>query len=127
MLLHEWGEPTEEEREEDLREDEQCARREAEAAAQFVPSAMLVRPFKRPRPVIICLSRDVPLAAKENIVRRFESDLPGMTVYIDAENNMGLHVGDLQQALSVRCERIPLIQHRKSLDSTSCTGCMWCE
>lgn len=105
VLPRDWDDPTQEEREEDLLEDEQCARREAEAATQFIPPAVLVRPFKRPRPVVICLSRDVPAAAKENIVRRFESDLPGLTVHIDKEENMGLHVGDLQQALSVRCER----------------------
>ena len=102
LLPHEWDDPTEEEREEDLREDEQCARREAQAATQFVPSAIIARPFQRPRPIVLCLSRDLPGTAKKKIVTQLESDLPGMTIHIDEENSMGLHIGDLQQALSIR-------------------------
>lgn len=102
VLPHEWDNPTEEEWEEDLREDEQCARWEALAATQFVPSAMIARPFQRPRPIVLCLSRDLPGTAKRNIVKQLESDLPGLTIHIDEERNMGLHVGDLQQALSIR-------------------------
>lgn len=71
-------------------------------AAQFVPTAMFVRPFQRARPVVVCLSRDVPAAAKKNIVQQFERDLPGLALHIDEEKNMGLHVGNLQQALSAR-------------------------
>ncbi|CAM9212025.1 unnamed protein product [Ectocarpus sp. 13 AM-2016] len=103
VLPHEWDDPSEEEREEDLREDEQCARYEAQAATQFVPSAMIVRPFQRPRPIVICLSRDLPGSAKTKLVKQLESDLPGLTIHMDEERNMGLHVGDLQRALSIRC------------------------
>lgn len=103
ILLNAWDEPTEEEREEDMREDEQCARWEAEAAVQFIPLGMLVRPFQRPRPIIICVSRDVPAVAKKQITRRLGIDLPGPTIHIDNEKNMGLHIGDLQQALTARC------------------------
>lgn len=102
---HEWDDATEEEREEDLREDEQCARWEASAATQFVAPAMIARPFQRPRPMVICLSRDVPGTAKRRIVQQLESDLPGLTIHIDDERNMSLHVGDLQQALSLRYVR----------------------
>lgn len=102
VLPHEWDDASEEEREEDLREDEQCARWEAHAATQFVPSAMIARPFQRPRPMVICISRDVPGTAKRKIVRHLESDLPGLTIHIDDERNMGLQIGDLQQALSIR-------------------------
>lgn len=102
VLPHEWDDPTEEEREEDIREDEQCARREAEAAMQFVQPAMIVRPFQRPRPVVVCLSRDVPATAKKNIVQRFEHDLPGLAIHIDDDRKMGLQVNELQQALSNR-------------------------
>lgn len=66
---------------------------------------MIARPFQRPRPVVICLSRDVPGTAKRKIVHQLESDLPGLTIHIDNERNMGLHVGDLQQALSLRYVR----------------------
>ncbi|CAN0540717.1 unnamed protein product, partial [Ectocarpus sp. 12 AP-2014] len=103
VLPHEWDDPSEEEREEDLREDEQCARYEAQAATQFVPSATIVRPFQRPRPIVICLSRDLPGSAKTKLVQQLESDLPGFTIHMDEERNVGLHVGDLQRALSIRC------------------------
>lgn len=63
---------------------------------------MIARPFQRPRPIILCLSRDLPGTAKKNIVTQLESDLPGLTIHIDEERNMGLHLGDLQQALSIR-------------------------
>lgn len=101
-----WDEPTEEEREEDLYEDMYCARLEAEAATRFVRPEMLVRPFERPRPVIVCLSRDVPGTAKSRISRQLDQHLPGLTVHIDNENSMGLDVGDLQHALSARCALI---------------------
>lgn len=103
VLPHEWDDPTEEEREEDLREDEQCARWENETANLFVSNAMIRRPFERPRPVVLCLSRDVPESAKKSIVKRLEHDLPGLTIHIDEEDDMGLNASDLQQALSVRC------------------------
>lgn len=102
VLPHEWDDPSEEEREEDLREDEQCARRELQAATQFLSPAMISRPFQRPRPIVICLCRDLPAAAKGNISKKIQSDLPGLTIHIDKEKNMGLHVGDFQQALSSR-------------------------
>ncbi|CAM9286095.1 unnamed protein product, partial [Hapterophycus canaliculatus] len=102
VLPHEWDDPSEEEREEDLREDEKCARRESQAATQFVPPATIARPFQRPRPIVICLCRGLPAAARKHISKQLQSDLPGLTIHIDRENNMGLHVGDLQQALSIR-------------------------
>lgn len=105
VLPHEWDDATEEEREEDLREDEQCARWEAHAATQFVPPAMIARSFQRPRPMLICLSRDIPGTAKTKIIQQLESDLPDLTININDERNMGLHVGDLQQALSLRYVR----------------------
>lgn len=102
VFPREWDTPTEQEREEDLREDENIARWEAQTAAQFLPPAMIVRPFQRPRPVIVCLSRDVPAAAKLNIVSRLQHDLSGVILNIDKQTDMGLHVRDLQQALSAR-------------------------
>lgn len=103
VLPREWDTPAEEEREEDLREDEKVARWEAQTAAQFLPPAMIVRPFQRPRPVIVCLSRDVPAAAKQNIISRLQHHLAGVILHIDKQTDMGLHVRDLQQALSARC------------------------
>lgn len=103
VLPREWDTPTEEEREEDLREDENIARWEAQTASQFLPPAMIVRTFQRPRPIIVCLSRDVPAAAKLNIVNRLQHDLSGAILHIDKQTDMGLHVRDLQQALSARC------------------------
>ena len=105
VSTREWDTPTEEEREEDLQEDEKIARWEARTAAQFLPPAMIVRRFQRPRPVIVCLSRDVPAAAKLSIVSRLQHDLSGMILNIDKQTDMGLHVRDLQQALSARYAR----------------------
>lgn len=104
-LPHAWDEPTEEEREEDVREDAHCARLEAEASTRCVPLEMLVRPFQRPTPIIICVGRDVPAAAKSCITRQMDQDLPGLTVHIDVEIDMGLPLATLQQALSARCGR----------------------
>lgn len=101
-----WDEPTEEEREEDLHEDMYCARVEAESATQFIRPQMLARPFERPRPVIVCLSRDVPGIAKSRIAHQLDQHLPGLTLHIDNQNNMGLDVGQLQRALSDRCALI---------------------
>lgn len=103
VLSHMWDEPSEEEREEDINEDERYARLEAEAASRFIRPDMLRRPFERPRPVVICLARDVPGEARDRIVRQLDQDLPGLTVHIDDTNNMGLDIGDLQNALSARC------------------------
>lgn len=102
LLHHQWDDPTEEEHEEDLREDERCARWEAQAVSQFVPPRMIVRPFSRRRPVVVCLSRDVPATAKRDIVNQLEHDLPGLAVHFDNDDHMGLRVDDLQQALSAR-------------------------
>lgn len=114
VFPREWDIPTEEEREEDLREDEKIARWEAQTAAQFLPPALILRPFQRPRPVIVCLSRDVPAAAKLNIVSRLQHDLSGAILNIDNSTDMGLHVRDLQQALSARCGGI--LQHLRVCD-----------
>ncbi|CAN0145147.1 unnamed protein product [Scytosiphon promiscuus] len=106
VLPHEWDDPSEEEREEDVREDELCARRELEAATQFVPPTMILRPFNRPRPIVICLSRDLPAAAKKNVLKELLVDLPGLIIHTDKVESMGLHIGDLQQAISTRSRTV---------------------
>lgn len=110
LLSHTWDEPTEEEHEEDMREDERCARWEAEAAARFVPPTMLARPFDRPRSVIVCIGRDVPEFAEKRIIQRLEQDLPGLMVHIDHVTDMGLCVDDLQHALAARCETVAFVR-----------------
>lgn len=59
--------------------------------------------------MVVCLSRDVPGTAKRTIVQQLESDLPGLTIHVDDEKNMGLHVGSLQQALSQRYVRMRIL------------------
>lgn len=102
LHFHDWDNLTEEKQDEDLREDELCTRQEADETSRFVPSSMLCRPFHRRHPVIICFSRDVPRAARNNIIDTLEQDLPGLTMQIGDEDSMGLPVEDLLAALSER-------------------------
>ncbi|CAM9112072.1 unnamed protein product, partial [Choristocarpus tenellus] len=101
-IPQEWDNPTLEEYEEDVREDEKCAQEELEMKQQYVPQSILTRPFGRPRPFVICISRDVPAIAKKNMVERLVKDLPGLTMHLDEETSFGLHLNNIQKALSAR-------------------------
>ncbi|CAM9205390.1 unnamed protein product [Chrysoparadoxa australica] len=95
-----WEDPTVEEFEEDLREDAVCAKEEAELARQFIPLSMQRSTSERPRPLIICFSRDIPGQAKSQMKSCLMEDLPGMFVSLDEDRRMGLPVTKLQGALS---------------------------
>ncbi|CAM9513235.1 unnamed protein product, partial [Discosporangium mesarthrocarpum] len=99
---HEWDEPTAEEYEEDMHEDAQCALLEMERMKQFVREEILSRPFERPKPLVVCVSRDVPSEAKQSILQRMFADLPGLMMHIDDERSMGLHLDTIQKSLSAR-------------------------
>lgn len=103
-LFRAWTEPSEEEHEEDVREDERNAEGEAMGDTHLISSTALMRPFDRPCPMVICVSRDVPDAAAQYILRKLNETLPGFAVHIDTEVGMGLHVPDLQRLLAARCE-----------------------
>lgn len=97
----EWNAPSEEELEEDKKEDELQATQEAERAQYFVHKTVLevwhrgswphmiywfvwqVAPT-RPRPVMVCLSRDIAGFARDELISAFTRDFPGMYVRVDS-------------------------------------------
>lgn len=102
-LCSAYEDPTAEEHFDEVQEDDVCAKTEAGKAGVHLPQQILARPFHRPQPVLLCLSRDVPAKAKEKLVRQLEDDLPGLTIHIDRADDMGLRVDDLQRAFSAGC------------------------
>jgi len=94
-----WDQPTEEEIEEDRREDENMAREEKDRMKEFLDASILADTAKRPRPLLLCIARDVPMAAKQKLLHRVLSDLEGMFVRVSLSENQGVDVNAFQMAL----------------------------
>jgi hypothetical protein len=76
-----WDDPTAEELEEYVKEDQAAALAEEIAMSSCVtPDALL--PPTRHRPVLVCFSRDVPAVAKQKLRAQLDFDLPGFFISI---------------------------------------------
>ena len=94
-----WDKPTEEELEEDRREDEVMAQEEKERMKEFVSRDILNNRAERPRPLLVCIARDVPIVAKQKLISRMLADLEGMFVRVSLSENQGIDVAAFQAAL----------------------------
>ena len=94
-----WDKPTEEEVEEDRREDEVMAQEEKERMKEFVSTDILNNKAERPRPLLVCVARDVPMVAKQKIIGKILSDFEGMFVRVSLSENQGVDVAAFQAAL----------------------------
>jgi len=94
-----WDKPTEEEVEEDRREDEVMAQEEKERMKEFVSTDILNNKAERPRPLLVCMARDVPMVAKQKVIGKILGDLEGMFVRVSLSENQGVDVAAFQAAL----------------------------
>mmetsp|Transcript_33621 Transcript_33621/g.39521 ORF Transcript_33621/g.39521 Transcript_33621/m.39521 type:complete len:2664 (+) Transcript_33621:57-8048(+) len=103
-----WANAAQEEIEEDTREDELQALEEAERSRFFVPKHLLEIVPTRPRPLLVCISRDVSDSAKKAMMKYLCSELPGMFVQVSSIENHGVDIDAFQRVLStgqsVLCE-----------------------
>lgn len=90
--------PNDAEMQEERVEDEEEARVERLKASQYLPDSLKVAPA-RPRPVIICLARDVPGMIKRRIISEVTRWMPGIFVNMDIDDNMGLNSDKIQAVL----------------------------
>lgn len=92
--------PSDEELEEERREDEEQAKMERLKKIQYIPDAVINHPHpKRPRPVVIAIDRTTPGHVKRKIREETSRIMPGLFVYLDQPNNMGLSVRAMQAVL----------------------------
>eukprot|EP00520_Triparma_pacifica_P008455 CAMPEP_0118666812 /NCGR_PEP_ID=MMETSP0785-20121206/19428_1 /TAXON_ID=91992 /ORGANISM="Bolidomonas pacifica, Strain CCMP 1866" /LENGTH=2849 /DNA_ID=CAMNT_0006561175 /DNA_START=172 /DNA_END=8724 /DNA_ORIENTATION=+ len=94
-----WDTPTEEEIEEDRREDEVMAQEEKERMKEFVSTDILNNKAERPRPLLVCVARDIPMVAKQKIIGKVLSNLEGMFVRVSLSENQGIDIAAFQAAL----------------------------
>ena len=66
----------------------------------FVTRSLLEIAPNRPRPVLICMARDVAGFAKKCILDALTRDLPGMFVHVNSDKNHGVDVEAIQRILS---------------------------
>ncbi|GMI41685.1 hypothetical protein TeGR_g13922 [Tetraparma gracilis] len=94
-----WDTATETELEEDRREDEVMAQEEMEKMKEFVSVEILDNKAERPRPLLVCISRDVPMVGKAKLLSQILSDFEGMFVRVSLSENQGVDVRAFQAAL----------------------------
>ena len=90
--------PNDAEMQEERVEDEEEARLERLKASQYLPDSLKAAPL-RPRPVIICLARDVPGMTQRRIISEITRWMPGIFVNMDIDDNMGLNSDKIQTVL----------------------------
>ncbi|OQS02859.1 hypothetical protein THRCLA_04807 [Thraustotheca clavata] len=81
---------------EDSAEDNKCALEDYHSERQFVPLELIQDCPKRPRPVLVILSRDLPGRATENIVNQISVMFPGLFLRINKPGPINLE--PIQQA-----------------------------
>jgi hypothetical protein len=81
-----WEPEPEAEQRSDRAEDRMCAAEEVELERQYIPPDLLLAYRKRPRPVLVCLARDVPSFSKRRMVERLMADMPSVFVRVNLAN-----------------------------------------
>jgi hypothetical protein len=109
--------PSEAELEEEKAVDEHEAMLARFKKKMFIPEAAIRAPIERARPVLVCLSRDLPAHAKEKIHREMTVSMPGLFISLDLETNMGLDVIAMQSVLD--CKRCIIASVDHGLTKTS--------
>jgi len=95
-----WAKASPEELLEDAVEDDLEALAEADRKRFFVTKELLEVAPTRPRPLLICLSRDLSAMAKQQCLSYLTTSLPGMFVHVRSNLHHGADVGALQRILS---------------------------
>lgn len=91
--------PSELELQEERQEDEREAVLERVKKLQFVSDDILKAPKKRPRPVIVALSRDLPGSVQLHLHQEITRELPGVFVTLNETSHCGFNVRDMQTIL----------------------------
>lgn len=99
--------PTDAELEEERIENENEAVAERIKHLQYLPDSVVFDIPKRPRPVIIALSRDLPGYIKRHLIHNLQAMMPGIFVYLNNTSdkaNLGFDLGEMQAVLDAnRC------------------------
>lgn len=103
--------PTDLELQEERFEDEKEARLEREKHRQYLPDSVLHSAPKRPRPVVIALSRDLPGNAKARMHQQITTAMPGMLITLDCGDNMGFDSVAMQTILDSQNSIIMSVDH----------------
>ena len=103
--------PTEAELEEERLEDEKEAQTERFSKGMFVSHDTLFDAPTRNRPVIIAFSRDVPGFTKEKIISDITSQIPGLFVRLDEDDNMGINMNSMQEVFDAKKCIIMSVDH----------------
>lgn len=85
---------------EDAAEDAAEALAEAERQRFFVTQELLEVAPTRPRPLLICLGRDLSAMAKQQCLRHLTASLPGLFVHVRSTLHHGVDVAALQRVLA---------------------------
>jgi hypothetical protein len=95
-----WAAASPDELAEDALEDDAEAVAEAERKRFFVARELLEVAPTRPRPLLVCVGRDVSHSAKQQCLRHLTSSLPGMFVHVESSLHHGVDVAAIQRILA---------------------------
>ena len=90
--------PNDAEMEEERREDEILAKAELQKLKQYLPESVK-ECLPRPRPVMICIARDISAFLKRKIIQEITKYMPGMYINLDIPGGMGLDPLLIQEVL----------------------------
>ena len=95
--------PSDEELEEERREDDEQAKKERLKKLQFIPDRVIHHEMpERPRPTVIALGRDLPKHIKNKVREEVTKFMPGLFVYLDNTENMGINIHAMQSVLDAK-------------------------
>ena len=66
---------------------------------EVIDASILEDKAKRPRPLLVCVARDVPMVGKQKLLHQVLTDLEGMFVRVSLSENQGVDVNAFQMAL----------------------------
>lgn len=95
--------PSDEEMEEERREDDEQAKQERLKKLQYIPNRAINHEMvDRPRPTVIALGRDLPKHVKNKVREEVSRLMPGLFVYLDCAENMGINIHAMQSVLDAK-------------------------